>query len=103
MKRREFVTASAAAAGTSLLGLGAMAEALAERRFSPSDALNVGVIGVGSRGQYLMRLFLRIPNVRVTALCDVYEPRFAEGREITGEETRVYRDYRRMLDAASDL
>ena len=103
MKRREFVTASAAAAGTSLLGLDAMAETLAKRRLSPQDEINVGVIGVGSRGQYLMRLFLRIPDVRVTALCDVYEPRFAEGREITGEDTPVYRDYRQMLDAASDL
>jgi predicted dehydrogenase len=103
MKRREFVTASAAAAGTSLLGLDARAEAIAKRRCSPSDEFHVGIIGVGSRGQHLMRLFLRIPDVRVTALCDVYEPRFAEGREITGEDTRVYRDYRRMLDAASDL
>lgn len=50
-----------------------------------------------------MQLFLRQPGVRVTALCDVYEPRFAEGREITGEETPVYRDYRQMLDSARDL
>jgi predicted dehydrogenase len=103
MKRREFVAASAAAAGTSLLGLDAMAETLAKRRFSPSDELNVGVIGVGSRGKYMMQLFLRIPGVRVTALCDVYEPRFAEGCEITGEDTPAYHDYRQMLDSASDL
>jgi predicted dehydrogenase len=103
MKRRDFVTASAAAAGTSLLGLDAMAQTLATRRVSPSDEINVGVIGPGSRGQYMMRLFLRIPGVRVTALCDVYEPRFAEGREITGENTPIYRDYRQMLESASDL
>ncbi len=103
MKRREFVTASAAAAGASLLGLDATAEMLVKRRISPSDEINVGVIGVGSRGKYMMRLFLRIPGVRVTALCDVHEPRFAEGREITGEDTPVHRDYRQMLDSASDL
>jgi predicted dehydrogenase len=103
MKRREFVTASAAAAGTSLLGLDAMAETLMKSRVSPQDEINVGVIGPGSRGKYIMQLFLRVPGVRVTALCDVYEPRFAEGREITGEDTPAYSDYRRMLDDASDL
>ncbi|MEJ2238433.1 MAG: Gfo/Idh/MocA family oxidoreductase [Gemmatimonadales bacterium] len=103
MKRREFVTASAAAAGTSLLGLDAMAETLMKSRVSPQDEINVGVIGPGSRGKYIMQLFLRVPGVRVTALCDVYEPRFAEGREITGEDTPAYSDYRRMLDDASEL
>jgi predicted dehydrogenase len=103
MKRRTFVAASAAAAGSSLIGVDALAETLTTRSVAPTDELNVGVIGVGSRGQYLMQLFLRLPNVRITALCDVYEPRFAEGREITAEETPVYRDYRRMLDAQRDL
>jgi predicted dehydrogenase len=103
MKRREFVTASAAAAGTSLLGLDAVAETLSRRRVSPSDEINVGVIGVGSRGKYMMRLFLRLPGVKVTALCDVYEPRLAEGREVTGENTPGYRDFRQMLDSSPDL
>jgi predicted dehydrogenase len=103
MKRREFVAASAATAGASLLGSDAMAETLAKRWTSPSDQINVGVIGAGSRGQYMMRLLLRIPGVKVTALCDVYEPRFAEGREITDEDTPGYRDYRQLLDSASDL
>jgi len=103
MKRREFVTTSAAVAGSSLLGTDALAQTLAKRRVAPSDEINVGVIGPGSRGKYIMRLFLRNPGVRVTALCDVYEPRFAEGREITGEDTPAYRDYREMLDAERDL
>ncbi|MGD2136526.1 MAG: Gfo/Idh/MocA family oxidoreductase [Gemmatimonadales bacterium] len=103
MKRREFVAASAAAAGGSLIGVDALGDMLATRRVAPSDQLDVGVVGVGSRGQYLMRLLLRFPGVRVTALCDVYEPRFAEGREITGEETPAYHDYRQMLDDARDL
>jgi predicted dehydrogenase len=102
MKRRAFVAASAAA-GSSVLGMDALAETVIPRRIAASDRLNVGVIGVGSRGQYLMRLFLRIPDIRIAALCDVYPPRFAEGREITGEETPVYDDYRQMLDAARDL
>jgi predicted dehydrogenase len=102
MKRRTFVAASAAT-GSSLVGIDALAETLVSRRVAASDQLNVGVIGVGSRGQYLMRLFLRVPGVRIAALCDVYGPRFTEGREITGEATPAYEDYRRMLDTAQDL
>ncbi len=103
MKRRDFVKTSALAAGSSMFDVEALAEMLPRRRVSPSDEINVGVIGVGSRGRYDAQLFLRIPGVRVTALCDVYEPRFAEGRELTGEETPAFKDYRRMLDAAGDL
>ena len=75
-----------------MIGLDAVAETLTRTRVSPSDEINVGVIGVGSRGKYIAQLFLRNPDVRVSALCDVYEPRFAEGREMTGEETPVFRD-----------
>jgi len=103
MKRRDFVKASALAAGSSMLGIETMAAPLPRARVSPSDEIHLGVIGAGSRGQYMAQLFLRIPGVRVTALCDVYEPRFAEAREITGEETPAYRDHRRMLDSAEDL
>jgi predicted dehydrogenase len=91
------------AAGSGVFGVEAMAETLTRTKVSPSDEVNVGVIGVGSRGKYITQLFLRNPGVRVTALCDVYEPRFAEGRELTGEETPVFRDHREMLDSAEDL
>lgn len=71
--------------------------AKATRRVAPSDELHVAIIGVGSRGRSNMETFLRVPGVRVAALCDIYPPRFAQGRKITGEETPVYTDYRRML------
>jgi len=103
MKRREFVKASALAAGSTAFGVEAMAETLSRTRVSPSDEIHVGVIGVGSRGKYVAQRFLRVPGVKVTALCDVYEPRFAEGRRITGEDTPVFRDHRQMLDSATDL
>lgn len=62
-----------------------------------SDHINLGIIGIGSRGQQLMRTFLRVPGVRFAGLCDVYEPRFAAGRQITKENTPIYRDHRQLL------
>jgi predicted dehydrogenase len=103
MKRRDFVKASAMATGSVAFGVEAMAQNLTRRRVSPSDQINVGVIGVGSRGQYMAQLFLRNPDIRIAALCDVYEPRFAQGREITGEDTPAFLDYREMLDSVNDL
>jgi predicted dehydrogenase len=73
------------------------------RQVAANDEVSVGIIGPGSRGKHMMRQFLRIPGVRVTALCDVYEPRFAEARQITGEDTPAFLDYREMLDTTSEL
>lgn len=68
-----------------------------------SDTLRLGILGAGSRGQYLMQQFLRIPDVRIDGICDVYGPRFAEARAITGATTPVYDDYRRFLDRSADF
>src|SRR5581483_8372732 len=66
-------------------------------RVAPSDTITLGIIGPGSRGQALMRAFLRVPGVRFGALCDVYPPRFAQARAITGEQTPAFDDYRKLL------
>ena len=95
MNRREFLGQAAAVAAISTLtschrgGSGV----------APSDRVKLGVIGVGSRGQELMQAFMRVPGVEFSGLCDVYEPRFIQGKKITGENTPVYRDYRQLLDA----
>lgn len=95
MRRRDFLRAALGGAGASLaLGPRQTLAALA-----PSDTIRIGVIGVGSRGQHMMRRFLRVPGIRIAALCDIWEPRFAEGREITGETTPAFTDHRAMLEA----
>ena len=34
----------------------------------------MGFIGVGNRGTQVLHLFMRQPDVEVTALCDIYDP-----------------------------
>ena len=94
MNRREFM-GHAAAAGSALL----LAENGNLWAKAPSDQVNLGIIGAGSRGQQLMRTFLRVPGVRFAGLCDIYEPRFAAGRDITKENTPIYHDHRELLGA----
>lgn len=95
MNRRNFVKViSASALSAGLMGRGIGMTGIA----APSDQIRIGIIGPGSRGQELMRYFLRVPGVRIVRLCDVYEPRFAAARKITGEDTPIYRDHRRLLE-----
>lgn len=103
MDRRKFVTGAAAGAlGSTLLGRASEADAAARqapaRAVAPSDVVGLGIIGPGSRGQELMRHFLRVPGVSVRAVADVYEPRFEQSRRLTKEATPTYTDYRRMLE-----
>lgn len=96
--RRDFLGLAAA-------GLGALAlnGCHGGKQVAASDVINVGVIGVGSRAQHMMQMLLRVPGVRITALCDVYPPRIDEGRKVTGQPTAGYSDYRQMLDKARDV
>jgi predicted dehydrogenase len=102
--RRQFLAkATAFLAALKFMPWRASAMQTSGRMNTPSAApVNLGIIGAGSRGQALMRTFLRIPGVRFGALCDIYEPRFAQARRITGEETPVFQDYRRLLQQGLD-
>ena len=64
---------------------------------SPSDRVRVGLIGVGSRGNYLLSHLLRTPGVEVAALCDDYDPHLNAGlAKVPG--AKGFSDYRKMLD-----
>lgn len=67
-----------------------------------SDVIRLGVIGCGGRGVFVMSVFARHPAVRVTAICDVYEPNLerglAEASALSHQKPRAYRHYREVLD-----
>lgn len=100
INRREFIgKAAGALAAASTLASGNPISAFGKTRsVPPSDQINLGIIGPGSRGQSDMRAFLRVPGLRIAALCDIYEPRFDQARKITGEQTPAFKDYRQLLD-----
>jgi predicted dehydrogenase len=79
----------------------ARAEADAATQIAPTkdrSPFRLGIIGAGSRGQELIRSFLRVPGVSVVAAADVYEPRFAQLNRICGREVAAHKDYRELLD-----
>ncbi|MCC6363747.1 MAG: Gfo/Idh/MocA family oxidoreductase [Bryobacterales bacterium] len=69
---------------------------------APSDVIRLGVIGSGSRGTYVMRVFQKDPAVRVASICDVYEPNLEKALSIPaktqGSTPKAVRNYRQILE-----
>ena len=63
---------------------------------SASDRVRVGLIGVGSRGSFLLSHLLRTPGVEIAALCDNYDPHLNAGLAKVG--AKGFSDYRKMLE-----
>jgi predicted dehydrogenase len=97
MNRREFVQGISSAAVT-----GAVLRTSGAKALSANDRVRVGVIGPGSRGQELIRQLLHLPGVEIAAVCDVYDPRFAQVNHLVGRQVPGYQDYRQLL-ARKDL
>lgn len=90
MDRRTFLQSASAAA---------LASTTIARAAVPSPKpVRLGVIGAGSRGQEDMRHFLHVPGVELVAICDVYEPRYAQVNKLAGKEVSHTKDYKQLLD-----
>jgi predicted dehydrogenase len=68
----------------------------------PNDQITLGFIGTGIRGTQLLEQFTRIPGVRVTAACDVYDGHLERAKETVPNELATTRDYHSVL-ARSDV
>jgi predicted dehydrogenase len=85
MKRRAF-----------LLGSSGLLMAAA----APSDQLVVGVIGSGGRGTAVMKVLQSHAEVKVGAICDVYEPNLENAISVAvkaGSQPAIYRNYKDLL------
>jgi predicted dehydrogenase len=88
--RREFLGQTAvAAAAWSLYP--------AARVLGASDRVRLGIIGPGARGQELIGQALKLPNVELVALADVFTRRHDEARKLAPNAT-AFTDHRRLLD-----
>ena len=45
-----------------------------------NEQLRVGVIGSGGRARALMKALAKVPDVRIIAVCDVWDAALEEGR-----------------------
>lgn len=100
--RREFLKVSAALAGTTLItsvmpwmksfAQGETASGMANNR------VNIAVIGVGSRGTGLLKNMEHCENIKITAICDNFQPRYDAAVKYTKGKIKAYKDYRKLLE-----
>ncbi|HEX4600451.1 MAG TPA: Gfo/Idh/MocA family oxidoreductase [Gemmatimonadales bacterium] len=89
--RREFVGQAAAA------GFGALALSPAARVLGANDRVRLGIIGAGARGQDLIAQALKLPQVELVAVADVYARRHDEVRRVV-PGVRAFTDHHKLLD-----
>lgn len=93
--RRDFLKTTAVA------GLALGSRSLAAAAGGTND-LRVALVGAGNQGMVLLEACQKIPNVRITALCDIWEEyrqKYVSGRLRTyGHEHKAYVDIHEMLD-----
>jgi predicted dehydrogenase len=96
--RREFLKTTAAAAAI-LPTFNILSEETGT--IGPKDdQINIASIGYGAEGQILIDDCVKIPGVRVKAVCDIwpYHQKLAKGRlHSLGHDVNIYEDYREML------
>jgi predicted dehydrogenase len=69
---------------------------------APSETVTLGVIGIGWQGTINLQNFLRIPQCRVVAVCDVEQVHLEKAAEMVNtrygnKDCKVYRDFREIL------
>jgi predicted dehydrogenase len=104
MSRREFVRSAAATGALAFFGpqLWAQQEEITQQ----GEELAIAIIGPGSQGRNLIMNCLKIPGVRFTAVCDIwdYHQRYAANLlKKFDQQVNVYEDYRDMLAKEKNL
>jgi predicted dehydrogenase len=87
--RRSFLASSALAAA------GLLTET--SRGFAANDTLQVGLIGVGGRCRHLVKSFGGLPNVKITAVCDVWDQNLAEAKKIADPKAFATKQHEELL------
>lgn len=107
LSRRDFIkTSTAAGLGAALTvnAIGQQAPAVAAPK--KSDELDIAVIGCGAQGRVLIESILRIPGIRIKAICDIWEysrTYTANYLKKYGVNVSVYEDYRDLLAGEKGL
>ncbi|MDX1409904.1 MAG: Gfo/Idh/MocA family oxidoreductase, partial [Saprospiraceae bacterium] len=65
--------------------------------FSANDQIQIALIGAGGMGVEDTKTALRIPGVRLVAVCDLYQGRLDQAKERWGRDLMTTMDYREVI------
>jgi predicted dehydrogenase len=99
ISRRRFVTSTTA--GVVSAGAALRAKTVrqpAGQAVPPNDRVVVALVGCGGMGKSNLRNFLRMREVHVAAVCDVWEHNRVTAAQIAGTHVQQFADFRRVID-----
>jgi glutamate dehydrogenase/leucine dehydrogenase len=80
--RRDFVKIGAAAGAAWVMGTECLAADTPDVKARPIENVRVGMVGIGNRGTFLLRLLLEQEGVQVKAVCDLIPQRVAKAQDM---------------------
>jgi predicted dehydrogenase len=69
-----------------------------EKNYGPNDQINIAVIGMGIMGFSNAETSVKIPGVKLVAVCDLYTGRLDHAKEVYGQDLFVTKDFHEILD-----
>ena len=96
--RRQFIHTSAASAAA-VAASGAFSALAAE---APSENIHVALIGAGGQGCWDAGHLLRVPGVKITAICEINPNNVANAKQFAPDAT-VYEDWNELFAQETDL
>ncbi|MBX9790742.1 MAG: Gfo/Idh/MocA family oxidoreductase [Pirellulales bacterium] len=86
--------------GSAAASAGYLLSSETARGYQANDTLNIGCIGVGGRCRHLLKALVKIPDVRVAAVCDIWQENLEIARKLADPQALVTGDHRAVLDRA---
>ncbi|MEO7766950.1 MAG: Gfo/Idh/MocA family oxidoreductase, partial [Ferruginibacter sp.] len=103
--RRRFLrsfaaTAAAVAVGTSVFATDKRAnvERLKRKSVGANDNMNIALIGAGGMGTQDTITALKVPGIKLVAICDLYDGRLADAKKKWGADLYTTRSYKEILN-----
>ncbi|MCH8333131.1 Gfo/Idh/MocA family oxidoreductase, partial [Candidatus Sumerlaeota bacterium] len=96
--RRDFLRLATAAGFAGSYAVSTLGQEEIEER-PPGPPVSCGVIGIGLHGRRLLTLLARMPEARVKATCELYEPYRRRGVRMAPDAT-AYSDHDKLLKEA---
>jgi predicted dehydrogenase len=95
--RRQFLKNMGLVSGGVLLATSPWFSAFSEQKHSIGSKARIGIIGPGSRGQFLLSFLVQNPKVEIVAICDVYKPSIDAALKMA-PKAKTYTDYKKLLE-----
>jgi len=69
-----------------------------KQKFSSNDTINIACIGMGIMGFGDTATAIKVPGVKLVAVCDLYDGRLERAKEVFGKDVFITKDFHKILD-----